>query len=424
MTNRDQNVPETANGKEYRFFWFSELLKAPVRFGTDGGSLGKLSDLVFKLADPYPEAAGIYIEHGWGKPTEFVPWDKVVEIDKEEITVQPPEEGKAYPPFVDQPGWMLVDEHLMGRTILDTDGRKVEVVNDVHLLESKGRLIIVHVDISFNGFLRKWRVGNLRWIHDRLISWRYVQPFSVEDAARDKAVSLSVTREQTRDLPGEDLADVLEVLPGEQQEAFFSTLDAEKAAETLMHTEPRARRQLIEDLSKERAGAILVELSTPQLAELFSDLPLDDVTELMQLLPKDTATKVWQILHKDEALARELMSPEYLSFSEDVSVGDALQTVRHSRLDQEAISYLYIVLGDHILVGVVDIRELILAPDEAHLSDIMSTSVVSVETDKTRRNLDEIFRKYHYRMVPVVDTQDHLLGVIRSNDLIVPDQNG
>jgi sporulation protein YlmC with PRC-barrel domain len=147
MTNRDQNVPETANGKEYRFFWFSELLKAPVRFGTDGGSLGKLSDLVFKLADPYPEAAGIYIEHGWGKPTEFVPWDKVVEIDKEEITVQPPEEGKAYPPFVDQPGWMLVDEHLMGRTILDTDGRKVEVVNDVHLLESKGRLIIVHVDI-------------------------------------------------------------------------------------------------------------------------------------------------------------------------------------------------------------------------------------------------------------------------------------
>jgi magnesium transporter len=319
---------------------------------------------------------------------------------------------------------MLVDEHLMGRTILDTDGRKVEVVNDVHLLESKGRLIIVHVDISFNGFLRKWRVGNLRWIHDRLISWRYVQPFSVEDAARDKAVSLSVTREQTRDLPGEDLADVLEVLPGEQQEAFFSTLDAEKAAETLMHAEPRARRQLIEDLSKERAGEILTELSTPQLAELFSDLPLDDVTELIEILPHDKAMKVWRILHKDEALARELMSSEYLSFSEGVSVAEALQAVRQSGLDPEAISYLYTVVEDVVLVGVVDIRELLLMRDEAPLSDIMSTSVVSVEADKTRKVVDEVFRKYHFRMVPVVDTQDHLLGVIRSNDLIVPDQNG
>ncbi len=216
--------------------------------------LGKLSDLVFQLTEPHPEAAGIYIEHGWGKPTEFVPWDRVISIESDVIFVLAPEHGDTYPPFVDQPGWMLLNQHLMGRTILDTDGRRVEVVNDVHLLYSRGRMIIVHVDTSFNGFLRKWRLGSVRWIKDRLISWRYVQPFSVEDAVTTDSLSLSVKKEGALDLPGEDLADVLEMLSGKEQEAFFAALDSEKAAETLTHAEPRAKRQLIATL-QEREGA-------------------------------------------------------------------------------------------------------------------------------------------------------------------------
>ena len=247
-----------------------------------------------------------------------MPWNRVVRIEKNAIIVQPPEDGTAYPPFVDQPGWMLLDQHLMGKTILDTDGRRVEVVNDVHLLESKGRLIIVHVDISFNGFLRKWGLGNLRWISDNLISWRYVQPFSLEDAARTDAVSLSVTKEQAREMPGEDLADVLEVLSGEEQEAFFSALDAEKAAEALVHAEPRAKRQLIEDLPKERARTILAELSIPQIADLFSVLPHDDVTDLMQMLPEERAENIQQILYKQEVTVKDLMSSDYLALAEGV----------------------------------------------------------------------------------------------------------
>jgi sporulation protein YlmC with PRC-barrel domain len=60
---------------------------------------------------------------------------------------------------VDQPGWVLVDKHLMGRTILDIDGRRMEAVNDVQLLESNGRMVIIHVDTSLNGFLRRWGLG-------------------------------------------------------------------------------------------------------------------------------------------------------------------------------------------------------------------------------------------------------------------------
>ena len=260
--------------KDAHFYYFSELLNRRVCVGKIKNRIGKLSDLVFRLAEPYPEAVGIFIEHGWGKPTEFVPWDKVVKIEEDAIFVQPPP-GEVYPPFVDQPGWLLVNEHLIGRTILDIDGRRTEVVNDVHLLESRGRMIIVHVDVSFHGFLRKWGLKHLQWPKERLISWKFVQPLSVEDAVATDTVSLSVTRNAIKDLPSEDLADALEELSGEQQQAVFSALDSEKAAETLVEAEPRAKRQLIANLRKERAKNIFTEMSAAQLADLFTVLPHD-----------------------------------------------------------------------------------------------------------------------------------------------------
>ena len=250
-TNSPKPADVFAATRDHRFLYFSELLNRPVCAGKIRNRVGRLTDLVFSLSEPYPEAVGVYVEHGWGKPTEFIPWDRVVKIDDDAVFVQPPESGDKYPPFVDHPGWMLLNEHLMGKTILDMDGRRTEVVNDVHLLESKGRMIIVHVDISFNGFLRKWGLGWFRPIKDRFISWRYVQPLSLEDAVASDTLSLSITRDQVKELPSEDLADALEELSGEEQTAVFSLLDSEKAAETLMEAEPRAQRQIIANL---RAG--------------------------------------------------------------------------------------------------------------------------------------------------------------------------
>ncbi len=407
------------NGLDFEFLWFSELLSRPVYAGDAKKKIGKLTDLVFELIEPHPFAKGIFLDHGWGKPTEFIPWDRVIKITPDGIFVQPPDEGETYLPFVDQPGWMLLHQHLMGRSILDIDGRKVEVVNDIHLLTSRGQMIVVHVDVSMNGFLRKWGLKNVRWIKDRLISWKWVQPFSVEDAIATDSVSLATKKEQALDMPGEDLADVVEMLTGDQQEAFFSALDAEKAAETLIHAEPRARRQIIEDLSEDRARSILAELSMPQLADIFSDLPHDDVTELMELISEDQKEKLRHILYNDEITAQRLMLPEFLAFPPDTPVGETLAEIRKSKLDIEFITYLYVVSEEMVLKGVVDIRELIMASDEMPLKDIMSTSVVCAEETKSVEEVEDIFDKYNFRMVPVVDTHDRLVGTIRANDLII-----
>ena len=418
--NHKLRVPDLPHGiGSYRFIYFSELLKKPVCIGKIGNRIGRLTDIVFAGAEPYPEAVGIYIEHGWGKPTTFIPWNRVLRIEDDAIFVQPPDEGNEYPPFVDQPGWILMDKHLMGRTIVDMDDRRVEVVNDVHLLEAKGRFLLVHVDISFNGFLRRWGLGKLHWMKDDLISWKYVQPLSVEDAVSTDKVSLSVTRRQIHELPSEDLADMLEELGKEEKDALFSALDSEKAAETLAEAEPRTQRQIIAALRKERARNIFTEMTIPQLAGLFSVLPHDHVSELMALLTKDQADRVRAILSEREATAKGMMSSDFLTMVRETTVSEALAKIRQSSLEPESISYIYVV-GENgqPLLGVIDLRELILASDDVKLGDIMVEPVVTAEEDDVQDDLSEMFAKYHYRMIPVVDGQDNILGVIRYNDIM------
>ena len=402
----------------YRVLHFSELLKRPVCSGKISDRIGKLTDLVFHLVEPYPVVMGIYIEHGWGKPTEFVPWEKVRRIEDDAIFIEPAE-GGAYSPFVDQPEWILVDQHLMGRTILDMDGRRCEVVNDVLLVERMGRLFIADVDISFNGFLRRIGFGRFSWTKDRLIPWKYVQPLSVEDVVATDKVSLSITRKQVMELPSEDLADVLEELQGEEQEALFGVLDSEKAAETLAEAEPRAKRQLVEDLSEERAREIFSEMTVPQLADLFSVLPFDHAQELLDLLNAQVAERVRNILSEREPDADDIMSQDYVAMPKETRVAEALQFIRRSGREPSSISCVYVVnRDDQTLSGVVDLRELALAPDEAELADIMVSPVVTADKDTSREDLVEMFAKYHYRMLPVVDSEDRILGVIFYNDIM------
>jgi sporulation protein YlmC with PRC-barrel domain/CBS domain-containing protein len=413
-------VPDLPPGLgTYRFLFLSELLKKPVFAGKVTDKIGKLTDMVVHLREPYPEVVGIYIEHGWGKPTEFVPWESVVKIEDDGIFVAPRPGGEPYPPFVDQPGWLMLEQHLFGKTVLDMDGRQVEVVNDVHLLLARGRVLVVHVDTSFNGFLRRWGLGRLRWFSDELISWKFVQPLSVEDAAVTDKVNLSVTRSQLKELPGEDLADALEELTGKEQEALFSALDEEKAAETLVEAEPRAQRQLMGNLKKERAQRILSEMTVPQLASLFSVLPHDDVEGLLSLLPDEEAERVKAILSEREAQAVDLISSDYLAVPPEGTVGDVLSQIRGSGREPGSISYIYTVGEDGQTVqGVIDLRALILAPDETPLSELAVSPVVSAEAENTQEEVAEIFAKYHYRTIPVVDPHDRILGVIRYNDIM------
>jgi CBS domain-containing protein/sporulation protein YlmC with PRC-barrel domain len=402
-----------------RTIYFSRLFKKPVHVSGEGKRLGKVSDIVFALEEPAPRAVGVYLYHGWGKPDEFVPWDRVVELFRAGILVKAPEQGEHYPPFEDQPGWILADKHLMGRTVLDIDDRKIEAVNDVVLQQVDSQWRLVAVDTSFNGFLRKWR---LPWLHtlirDDLIPWKFVQPLSIEDATTSETLQLSVARAQLQDLPKEDLADVLEELSGEEQTALFSALEPEKAAETLTEAEPRAQRQIMANLREERALTILASLSTPQLVDLLTVLPHDDQMDLLKLLPEPRQTRVRGLLSEREAKATDFMDQEYLTIAPDATVAEAKARIRASGLDYHGISYLYVQVAQGPVLGVVDARQILLATDPETMESLMVNPVVTAEMDDVREDLTAMFSKYHFRMIPVVDAEDRIHGVVRHGDMM------
>jgi sporulation protein YlmC with PRC-barrel domain len=419
MTVASAPPPTAPAAPSHQFIFFSELLDRPVSVTRAELKIGKLTDLVFRLTEPFPEAVGIFIGHGWGNANEFVPWSRVTRIDPNAIIVMPPETGDRYPSFVDQSGWILLNEHLIGRTILDMDGRRVEVVNDVQLLQDHGRMILAHVDVSFNGFLRKWGLGFVHLGGDRLISWKYVQPLSIEDVTTSDKVSLSLTRAQMHELPSEDLADALEELPGPEQEAIFSVLDADKAAETLLETEPRAQRQIVADLPPDRARSILSEMTVAQVADLLSALPWDDRIDLLSLLPAEQAERVRKILGTSEATAGSLVSQEYVAMPGQTTAAEALARLRSGAPDYKAVTYIYVVTEpDNVLLGVVDLRQLVVADESATLQEMMVAPPVAADSELVKEDVVDLFAKYHFQLLPVVDIGDHLIGVIGYKDIM------
>jgi len=402
-----------------RTLYFSRLFKKSVHVSGGGLRLGRIADLVFALEEPTPRAVGVYLNHGWGEPDEFIPWDRVVDLFRAGIVVKAPEVGEHYPPFQDQPGWILADKHLMGRTVLDIDDRKIEAVNDVVMQQVDGQCHLVAVDTSFNGFLRKWRMGWLETLlHDDLIPWKFVQPLSTEDVGASETLQLSVARAQLQDLPKEDLADALEELSGAEQTALFSALETEKAAETLTEAEPRAQRQIMANLRQERAVMILATLSTTQVVDLLSVLPHDDQRDLLPLLPEPRQTKVRNLLSEREAKATDFMDHEYLTIPPEATVGDAKRLILSSGLDAHGISYLFVLHPGGPILGVVDAREILLAKDAESMGELMTSPVVSADVDDAREDLTTMLGKYHFRMVPVVDSEDRIQGVVHYDDIM------
>jgi magnesium transporter len=414
------NIPALSSLTECQLYFFSKLVGRRLRREDNNKRYGHLTDLVFRIMEPYPEAVGIYVEHGKGLPSELVPWDRVRRIENSDIYILPNANGQPFPRFVDQKGWILVDEHLMGCTILDIDGRRTEIVNDVQMIRSRERMILVHVDISFNGFWRKWGLDRFIVGKDQLISWRYVQPFSVEETVGPlkDIVTLSVTREQAIELPCEDLADALEVLSGDEQEAMFAALAPEKAAEVLVEAEPRAKRQLMADVPLEKARQILAKMSVPHIADLLGDLPHEKAVEMLKLLPAARAARINTVMFDADVQAGTLMTDRYVSFPKEMKAGEVLHSLRTTPRDHRNITYLYIVDSVKTLIGVVDIRDLVASPEETTLADLMASPVVAAQHDSFREDLKSLFGKYHFRMLPVVDAHDCLLGIIRYKDII------
>ncbi len=334
--------------------------------------------------------------------------------------------------------------------MLDIEGREVEVVYDARMLMRGGKLWVTGVDLSHYGMFRrmglKWLanfIHNLAFmvgarslysehlkglanfiyglankVKDRTLSWAYVQALPEQIDGFKGDVRLNILKEKLADMPPVDLADILEELDHDQRVLIFDKLETEHAADTLEEIDPNVQRALISSLKKEKV-AELINLMTPgQAADLLSVIAFADAQAILQLLRKDLASKIQSILGKQEQKIFDFATVRFLSFPPEKTVQDAMDEYAKAAKGKEVITYLYVVDSTERLIGVVDIKQLLLASEGQTLRDIMIDQIVRLNPESTLKEAAAAFSRYGFRAIPITDENGKILGVVPYRDIM------
>ena len=394
------------------FYFFSDFFSRPV-FGPSGRRIAKLFDLVAERAEPYPMVIGLVVQTG--RERHFVSWDRISRMEPR-ITVSE-EDLSAGLGSLSSKDMVLLREAVMDKQIVDTFGAKVVRVNDLHFLRMNDHLRLVHVDVGFRGLMR--RVGGerimdrvLQWLFsytlpNQFISWKYVQLLSGSDL-----LQLSVSQKKLSHLHPADLADIMEDLSARERSAVFHALDPETAADTLEEIDPKIQKSLIEEIPVEKASDIMEEMSQDDAADLLGDLPEDKAEEILEGMERETAEDLRGLLEHPDETAGGLMTTEFLSLNPEVTVEGALARLKAEASDLDILDYIYVVDPEEVLLGVVSIRDLLTSQAQRRLSEIQSQRLVTVKPEDDQKEVIDLFAKYGFRALPVVDEENHLKGVI------------
>jgi magnesium transporter len=402
------------------FLFLSEMLGKKIVEET-GKVVGHVYDITAEFVEPYPLVTGLTLGSAQKKKPLFLSWENVVDLD-ENIIVAANSTSKldALNLRVNE---LLLRDDLLDKQIVDTDGAKIRRVNDLQFLETQNRLHLVHVDVGLRGLIR--RVGITKGmdvlfqglfdyqLSDQLISWKLVQPLLSPDRLR-----LNITQNRLSQIHPADLADILEDLDIKQRNAVFQSLDVETAAEALEETDPKIQVSLINDLNSEEASDIIEEMSLSEAADLLGDLPKAKAEGILNEMEQDIADDVKELLAHPEREAGGMMTTSYLSFLPQITVGEAMEVLRREAADVDMVYYIYITDDQEHLLGVITLRDLILADSGTRLEEIMDERVISLQLDDKDDTIAEHFAKYALTAIPVVDENDRMQGTIIFKNLL------
>ena len=418
-------TPRESSPQLPRFFFITQLIRDKVLQlkGETHTELGRLMDLEIRLSGRYPEVVNLIVGRSFGRPPLEVPFPFVKSIDTRRTIVELPA-GVKLREFDKDPARILIKDMVLDKKIIDTDEYEVEIVYDIHLLHAEGRMLVVHVDVTKAGMLRRlhfgW-LGRLLWgeVKDvELLPWKYVQPLPTDIDRFHGNVKLTVSREKIADIHPADLADILEELSGDERMAVFNTLDTETAADTLEEAEPRVQRELVASLRRDRLAELFNTMTPAQIADILEILPRVDAEALKKSLPAETGGKVNELLNAHDVQLPSIATSRYLALPETATVRQALAKFRSRTRRYDVIMYVYVTREDGTLKGVIDIRELIQARSDETLSNIMTEQIVTLAPTDTLADAASEFSKYGFRALPMVDEGRTLLGVIRYKDLL------
>ena len=215
-----------------------------------------------------------------------------------------------------------------------------------------------------------------------------------------------------------DIAGIFNSLDDKRIPLMFRLLPKELAAETFVEMEPEDQELLIRGFSDNELKEVLDELYVDDAVDIIEEMPANVVRRILSQADPEMRQSINQILRYPENSAGAWMTTEYVSLRPSMTVEEAILRIRRQGVDKETIYTCY-VTKDRTLLGIVTVKDLLLAEDDEMLiSDLMETDLISVTTHTDQEEVARIFSKYDFIALPVVDAENRMVGIVTVDDAI------
>ena len=214
-----------------------------------------------------------------------------------------------------------------------------------------------------------------------------------------------------------DVAAIFGSLRDKQIPLMYRLLPKELAAETFVEMEPEDQELLIQGFSDNELKEVLEELYVDDAADLVEEMPANVVKRILKQADPEMRASINQILRYPEYSAGSIMTTEYVSLRPNMTVEEAILRIRRQGVDKETIYTCYVTSKDRKLIGLVTVKDLLLAEDdEMTIEEIMLTNLIYVNTQTDQEEVARMFSKYNFLALPVVDGEGRMVGIVTFDD--------
>ncbi len=386
----------------------------------NGRKIGRLDDLIFAEGGPIPHVTDVLVHRGFGDPQLVVPIDRVVDLGNDRLELDIDRIESFETPHLRE-GTLLVKDFILFKNVIDVEDREVSMVCDVNILQVNRKFYVSEVDFGRRSLYRRlglpW-LADLLSLKDDFVSWSYVQPLPKAIGSFKGDLKLKALKEQIEDMPPVDIADIIEELDASHREAVLSQMDSEDASDALEEIDPNVQREILSTMDVATAARLIGLMTPAQAADLVAVLPYDDKQKIVCRLDADLREKIAAIMDQQEEFIFNYATDRYILLPADTKVGYVEDGYAKIAKGKDVAMYVYVEGSAGEVIGVVDIREVLLADESAALRDIMTESVVSLKPDDSLKNAYELFQRYGFRAVPILDEARKCLGAIVYKDVM------
>lgn len=215
-----------------------------------------------------------------------------------------------------------------------------------------------------------------------------------------------------------DIAELMEELPDKTSTIMFRLLPKELASEVFVHIEGDTREILIASFSDAELKEVLDDLYLDDTVDIIEEMPANVVKRILAHSDPQLRSEINRILNYPKDSAGSIMTTEYVDLRKDITVEDAFLRIRRTAVDKETIYTCYVKDENRHLIGLVTVKDLLMAEYQDKIEDIMETNVIYVHTTDDREEVANMFSKYDFLAMPVVDAERRLVGIVTFDDIM------